>query len=101
MKPRRIGKRGKCLMDGIAENANIRFLINPHKKERSYNMSNEHITKFRTLLQEGIDFREKVLFPKNSIMEISQSVQDQEVTRKEQALLKCILAQFDKTFWAE
>jgi len=64
-------------------------------------MSNEQITKFRTLLQDGIDFREKVLFPKNSIMEISQSVQDQEVTRKEQALLKCILAQFEKVFVVE
>jgi len=64
-------------------------------------MSNENITKFKNLLQEGIDFREKILFPKNSIMEISQSVQDQEVTRKEQALLKCILAQFEKTFAVE
>jgi len=64
-------------------------------------MSIESITKFRNLLQDGIDFREKILFPKNPIMEISQSINDQEVTRREQALLKCILAQFDKTFTVE
>jgi len=61
----------------------------------------ENITKFRNLLQEGITVRENVLFPKNPIFEISQSVQDQEVTMKEQALLKCLLIQFEKLFLEE
>jgi hypothetical protein len=58
----------------------------------------ENIQKFRSLLQEGIDCREKVLFPKNPLFEISQSIQDQEITRQEQALLKCLLVQFEKMF---
>ena len=64
-------------------------------------MTKENIQKFKALIQEGIDFREKVLFPTNPLFEISQSVLDQEVTRKEQALLKCLLLQFDKMFVEE
>jgi len=58
----------------------------------------EYYEKFKALLEDGIVFRERVLFPGNPLLEISQSVQDQEITRKEQALLKCILAQFKKMF---
>lgn len=61
-------------------------------------MSNENISKFKHIIQEGIDLRESILMPRNPLFEISQSLLDEEVTRKEQALLKCILAQFGKMF---
>ena len=50
---------------------------------------------FRQLLVKAIDVREKVLMPENPLFGIAQSVQDEEVTRKEQSLLKCLLGQYD------
>jgi len=61
-------------------------------------MSNENIPKFKHIIQEGIDLRESILMPRNQLFKISQSILDEEVTRQEQALLKCILAQFLKMF---
>lgn len=59
------------------------------------------INKFRKELQQAIDVRDAVLYPKTTLYTISQSIQDQDITMKEEALLKCVLALFDKVFGVE
>lgn len=61
----------------------------------------ENCKMFKSYLESGIVTRERILFPGDPILEISQSIQDQEVTRKEQTLLKKVLDQFTLTFMEE
>lgn len=64
-------------------------------------LDSDHIQKFRALIEEAIDYRENALFPPNPLFTLSQSINDQEITKKEQAVLICVLSQFDKIFGVE
>lgn len=57
-----------------------------------------NVTEFRSLLVDSIEFREKALYPSNPLFELPFDSRMEEVTQREQALLKCILVQFDKKF---
>jgi len=61
----------------------------------------ENIPKFKALLVKAIDIREQALYADNPLFKLSMSVQDEEIARKEQALLKCLLSQFEKMFIVE
>jgi hypothetical protein len=58
----------------------------------------ENMISFRTLIIDAINVREAILFPKNPLFEVSQSVMDQEVTRKEQDFLRYLLIEFESLF---
>jgi hypothetical protein len=60
--------------------------------------TNENTVLFRTLIIDAINVRESILFPTNPLFEVSQSVMDQEVTRKEQVFLRYLLNEFDNLF---
>lgn len=59
------------------------------------------IPQFRAILEKAIDVRENALYADNPLFKLSMSVQDEEIARKEQALLKCLLGQFEKMFEVE
>jgi len=59
------------------------------------------IKEFQDLLLKAIDVREKALFPTNPLFELPLDVAGEEITHKEQALLKCILGQFRTMFEVE
>jgi hypothetical protein len=61
----------------------------------------DKIKKFENLVIDAIDVREKALHPDNPLFELPISVQDEEMTLKEQNLLKCILVQYRVIFGAE
>ncbi|MEN6290957.1 MAG: hypothetical protein ABFD07_02930 [Methanobacterium sp.] len=56
------------------------------------------IAEFQELLLKAIDVREKALYPANPLFELPFDVAGEEMARKEQALLKCILGQFKTMF---
>ena len=56
---------------------------------------------FQELLLKAIDVREKALYPTNPLFELPLDVAGEEIARKEQALLKCILSQFRTMFGVE
>lgn len=59
------------------------------------------INKFQTMLKKAIEVREQALYAENPLFKLSMSVQDEEIARKEQALLKNLLSEFNKTFTVE
>lgn len=58
----------------------------------------ENILKFKAMLTKAIDVRENALYADNPLFKLSMNLQDEEIARKEQALLKCLLGQFEKMF---
>lgn len=58
----------------------------------------ENLTKFKALLKKSIEIREKALYPDNPLFELALDMKGEEITQKEQALLKCLLTQFEKMF---
>ena len=64
-------------------------------------MSETVINQFQATLKKAIDIRESALYHENPLFTISMSVEDEEITRKEQALLECVLEQFNKMFIVE
>jgi len=59
------------------------------------------VKKFQNLLLKSIDVRENALFPENPLFELPLDIRAQEITQKEQILLKCLLQQFNKLFVIE
>jgi hypothetical protein len=59
------------------------------------------VKKFQNLLQKAIDVRESALYPDNPLFELPLDIKAQEITQKEQVLLKCLLQQFNKLFTVE
>ena len=55
---------------------------------------------FQQLLKKAIDVRERALFPENPAFELPIDSKTEEIIQKEQALLKCLLTQFNKMFEA-
>ena len=58
----------------------------------------EKLKKFDQLITDAIIVREKALHPENTLFELALSVQGEEITLKEQSLLKRILVQFREVF---
>ena len=58
----------------------------------------ENILKFKALLKKGIEIREHALYPENPLFALALDMKGEEITQKEQALLKCLLGQFEKMF---
>jgi predicted metal-dependent peptidase len=59
------------------------------------------IESFRSLLEGAIDIRENALFPENPAFALPLDSKGEEITLKEQALLKCLLGQFNNLFGVE
>lgn len=59
------------------------------------------INDFKELLEKAIEVRERALFPTNPLFELPLDAKGEEITMKEQTLLKCLLTQFKKTFEVE
>lgn len=59
------------------------------------------VESFRALLEGAIDVRERALFPENPAFALPLDVKGEEIALKEQALLKCLLVQFNKMFEVE
>lgn len=53
---------------------------------------------FRELLQEAINIRENALYPDNLLFELPFDSKTEEIIKREQAIIRCILDQFNKTF---
>ena len=60
-----------------------------------------NLNDFKELLEKAIEVRERALFPTNPLFELPLDARGEEITMKEQTLLKCLLAQFKKTFEVE
>ena len=58
----------------------------------------DHERDFQELLTKAIDVREQALYPGNSLFELPFDSKTEEVIQREQALLKCLLTQFNKMF---
>ena len=56
---------------------------------------------FQALLKKAIEVKEKALYPENPLFELPLDAKGEEITQKEQAVLKCVLTQFNKIFEVE
>ena len=61
----------------------------------------EKLKKFDQLITDAITVRENALHPENTLFELPLSVQGEEITLKEQNLLKRLLVQFRSVFEVE
>lgn len=68
---------------------------------RGWNKMPDPKEDFQELLLKAIDAREKALYPVNPLFELPLDVAGEEIVRKEQTLLKCILGQFRTMFEVE
>ena len=59
------------------------------------------VESYRSLLEGAIEVRERALFPENPAFALPLDSKGEEITLKEQALLKCLLEQFNNLFWVE
>jgi|GEM_PF-6256820 len=59
------------------------------------------VNKFQLMLKKAIDVREQALYAENPLYKLSMSMQDEEIARKEQELLRDVLAEFNKLFTVE
>lgn len=59
------------------------------------------IPQFQALLKKAIDVKEKALYPENPLFELPLDAKGEEIAQKEQVVLKCVLAQFNKIFGVE
>lgn len=59
------------------------------------------INQFQVMLKKAIYVREQALYAENPLFKLSMNLQDEEITRKEQRLLKDVLSEFNKMFTVE
>jgi hypothetical protein len=56
------------------------------------------LSKFKSLLEKGIEVREAALFPENPLFSLPIDRNTEVIIEREQAVLKCLLSQFEKMF---
>jgi len=58
----------------------------------------QNLTKFSEMIKTAIEVRENAIYEKNPLFRLPLTLQDEDIARKELALLMCLLDTFNKMF---